>query len=355
MNVWVRRAGAVGVAGLAALAGGIVVERRVVKARRAADTGTETFRSLRAPEVVVPTADGTGLHAEVDELAPYANGTRPDPRQPTIVFVHGYALNLDCWHYQRRDLRGKYRMVFYDQRSHGRSERSPRENANIDQLGDDLATVLDQLVPGGKVVLVGHSMGGMSIMAFAERHPEAFAERVSGVALIATTAGGLRPHRSLSPFIPDRLGELVAPRLITALANAPELVDSARARGSNIGFLVADRFAFGREAPAAQVEFLDEMLAGTPIQVLAEFFPGFTSLDKFAVLASFASVPTTIICGTKDKLTSLAHSRKMASMIEGSRMVECSGAGHMAIFEASELVNAALEQLFIAASANGAR
>ncbi len=130
-------------------------------------------------------------------------------------------------------------------------------------------------------------------MAFAERHPETFDARVSGIGLVATTAGGLRPHRTVSRFIPDRVGELVAPRLITALANAPELVDSARSRGSNIGFLVADQFAFGGEAPASQVEFLDEMLAGTPVQVLAEFFPGFSKLDKFAVLERFADVPTT--------------------------------------------------------------
>ena len=350
MNIWVKRFAGVGAAGLAVVAGGLVVERRVVKARRAGADGAEEFGSLRSPAVVVKTDDGIGLHAEVDEIAPYANGTRPDPRQPTVVFVHGYALNLDCWHYQRDELRGKHRMVFYDQRSHGRSERSPRKQANIDQLGDDLATVVKELTPTAKVVLVGHSMGGMSIMAFAERHPEVFSERVAGVGLIATTAGKLRPHRALSPFIPDRLGEVVAPRLVTALANAPELVDSARRRGSNIGFLVADKFAFGGEAPAAQVEFLDEMLAGTPMQVLAEFFPGFGTLDKFAVLASFGSVPTTIICGTKDKLTSLGHSRKMASMIDGARLVECPGAGHMVIFEARPLVNAALEQLFTGAT-----
>ena len=186
-------------------------------------------------------------------------------------------------------------------------------------------------------------------MAFAERHPETFADRVAGVALIATTAGRMRPHRVLSPLIPDRLGEMVAPRLITALANAPELVDSARARGSNIGFLVADTFAFGKEAPAAQVEFLDEMLAGTSIEVLAEFFPSLGSLDKFAALDAFAHVPTTIICGTKDKLTSVGHSRKMAGMIDGARLVEAPGAGHMVIFESRDLVNAALEQLVTAA------
>ena len=349
MNVWAKRAAGIGAGVLATVAAGVVLERRVVKARRAGAEDAASYGALRSPAITVETADGTMLHAEVDELAPYALGAKPDTGQPTVVFVHGYALNLDCWHFQREELRGRHRMVFYDQRSHGRSGRSPRKHAHIEQLGDDLATVIEALAPTGDVVLVGHSMGGMSIMAFAERHPEVFAARVAGVALIATTAGRMRPHRALSPLIPDRLGEVVAPRLITALANAPELVDSARSRGSNIGFLVADTFAFGKEAPAAQVEFLDEMLAGTPIEVLAEFFPSFGSLDKFAVLEAFSSVPTTIICGTKDKLTSVGHSRKMAGMIEGSRLVECPGAGHMVIFESRDLVNAALEQLFTAA------
>ena len=234
--------------------------------------------------------------------------------------MHGYALNLDCWHFQREAFRGKHRMAFYDQRSHGRSERSDREHATIDQLGDDLARVIEEVAPKGDVVLVGHSMGGMSIIALAERHPELFAKRVTGVALVSTTAGGLRPHRTLGRWVPDRLGTMVAPRVIAALAKAPELVDSARRSGSNIGFIVADMFAFGsKDVPAAEVEFLDEMLAGTSFDVLAEFFPNFSQLDKFDHLGALGKMPTTIICGTKDKLTSIGHSRKMAAAPPGRR------------------------------------
>lgn len=330
--------GGLGAAALAALASGVVVERRVVKARRAGAAEADRLGSLHSAPLEVVADDGVTLHAEIDE---------PDvPEDVTLVFVHGYALNLDCWHFQREALRGRHRMVFYDQRSHGRSGRSDHEHATIDQLGHDLARVLEELTTGG-VVLVGHSMGGMSIFALAELHPELFTERVRGVALISTTAGGLHPHRTLSRWIPDGLGHLVAPRLVAALAKAPELVDSARHPGSNIGFLVADQFAFGKgDVPAAEVEFLDEMLAGTPFEVLAAFFPSFGSLDKFEHLAGFASIPTTIICGTEDKLTSIGHSRKLASRIPRSRLIECEGAGHMVIFEDRERVNAALESLF---------
>ena len=273
-------------------------------------------------------------------MAPYAEEaakTRSAPRavalrrrvaaDPTIVFVHGYALNLDCWHFQRAYFRGKHRLVFFDQRSHGRSGRSDKAHATIDQLGDDLRRVIEELVPEGPVVLVGHSMGGMAIMAFAERHRELFDERVVGAALMSTTAGGLKTHRIVSRLIPDAIGGQVGPRVIAGLARAPELVDSLRRRGSNIGFLVAEQFAFGEDVPASYVEFVNNMLAATSFQVLAEFFPNFDTLDKYGALAAFAQVPTTILTGTKDVLTSVGHSRKMAKRIPGSRWSSAPGPG----------------------------
>lgn len=337
-------------AAAAAVATGVVVERRVVRSRKAGSRGADELGGLRGDAVVVRTPDGVSLHAEVDEVTPYDTGHREhDPGEATVVLVHGYALNLDCWYFQRRHLRGKRRIVLYDQRSHGRSSRSDVEHASIEQLGHDLKTVLDRLVPSGPVVLAGHSMGGMTIMALAEHHPELFGDRVVGVGLISTTAGGLRPHRIISKLIPDSVGGQVGLRVMTLLSRAPELVDSARRLGSNIGFLVTDQFAFGEEVPASYVEFVDEMLAGTPFEVLAEFYPHFEKLDKFSVLHAFEKVPTTILCGTKDVLTSVGHSRKLAKRITGSRLVEASGAGHMVIMEKADKVNAALDDLVAAA------
>ena len=342
-------AGAVATAALA----GVVVERRVVKARRNALPAAAELGSLRGKPQQVLTDDGVRLHGEVDERAPYAGGSA-EGQEPTLVFVHGYALNLDCFYFQREHFRGRRRMVFYDQRSHGRSERSSKEHATIDQLGRDLLTVLDAVAPDGPVVLVGHSMGGMTLMALAEQHPELFGDRVVGAALLSTLAGGLRPHRVLGSILPDRLMSAVTPRVVAGLAKAPELVESARRAGSNVGFLVTDRFAFGDDVPTAYVEFVDEMLAGTPIDVLAEFFPGFSTLDKFEALTAFARVPTLVMCGTRDRLTSVGHSRKMAERIEGSRLVEERGAGHMVILERKDSVNAALDRLVADATAGAA-
>jgi pimeloyl-ACP methyl ester carboxylesterase len=335
---------------VAAVATGFVVERRVVRARKAGAHESDKLGGLRSEPRRVIARDGVVLHAEVDEVAPYQNGSGTHAAdEATVVFVHGYALNLDCWHFQRKYFRGKRRVVLYDQRSHGRSQRSSADHASIDELGHDLFAVLDQLVPEGPVVLVGHSMGGMSVMSFAQQHPELFGDRVVGAALVSTTAGGLRPHRIISSLIPDSVGGTVAQRLMAALSRAPELVDSARRRGSNIGFLVTDKFAFGEEVPPSYVQFVDEMLAGTSFSVLAEFFPHFESHDKYEILHAFASIPTTIICGTKDLLTSIGHSRKMAKQIEGAKLVEVTGAGHMVIMERADKVNAAIDELVVAA------
>ena len=324
--------------GAAAVAAGVTVERRIARTRRVAGAGAERLGSLRSRPLTVTAEDGVRLHAEVDE------GPAGDD-EPTLVFVHGYALNLDCWHFQRAHFRGSRRMVFYDQRSHGRSGRSGKANATVEQLGRDLRTVLDQLAPDGPVVLVGHSMGGMTVLALAEQHPERFGTKVVGTALMSTTAGGLRPHKLLSPWLPDRLMRQVTARVVAGLARAPELVDSARRAGSNIGFLATVWFAFGDDVPDSYVEFVDEMLAQTSFDVLAEFFPNFDALDKFSVLHAFEKIPTLVLCGTKDLLTSIGHSRKMAGRIPGARLVECDGAGHMVIMERHDRVNRALEAL----------
>ncbi|GAA3544943.1 alpha/beta fold hydrolase [Nocardioides daeguensis] len=352
-------AGALGVAAGTAAVGILRRERAI--SRRAGDD--IPFGSLRSTPVTVVADDGLPLHVEVDEVEPAAAGgaverllrrTKGDPPPVTVVFVHGFCLNLDCWHFQRAAYRGLVRTVYYDQRSHGRSGHSDRAHANIDQLGRDLHRVLEEVVPDGPVVLVGHSMGGMSIVAFAEQFPELIGTRVVGVGLIATTAGGLDPSRMLLPMLPARLAGPLASRAMRTLHLGHRAVDSLRRAGSAVATVATDRFAFGGDVPRGYVEFVDEMLAATPFEVVADFFPHFAGLDKFDFVEVLGRVPTSVICGTDDRLTSIGHARKLQSRIPGSRLLECEDAGHMVTMERHELVNAELDQLITAASARAA-
>jgi pimeloyl-ACP methyl ester carboxylesterase len=130
----------------------------------------------------VTTDDGVPLHVEF-------NG---DPNSPlTVVLSHGFTARLAEWEIQRAALRDRARVVLWDQRGHARSGWTNPTSATIDRTGRDLGQVLDAVAPTGPVVLAGHSMGGMSVMALARRRPELFGDRVVGVFLLATSAGGL--------------------------------------------------------------------------------------------------------------------------------------------------------------------
>ena len=344
-------AGAVGVA--AAGTALRVAQRSRGIARRGVGDATP-FGSLRSDPLTVVADDGVPLHVEVDEVdrpAP-ARRRRLTPRphtELTVVFVHGYALNLDSWHFQRAAYRGLVRTVFYDQRSHGRSGRSSDHNATIEQLGRDLLSVIDEAAPDGPVVLVGHSMGGMTIVALAEEHPELFGDRIVGVGLVGTTAGGLDPHRIVLPLLPSTVGGQLATRLVATLARGHRTVDRFRRVGRSVSLVATDELAFGDAVPKRYVEFVDEMLSATPFDVVAEFFPTFGTLDKFATVHALESVPTAIICGTDDKMTKIEHSRKLHAMIAGSTLLECVGAGHMVMMERHDQVDAELDQLLAAA------
>lgn len=335
-----RRIGLAAGGVLAALgAAGVVAETAHTRRRNRLRGDIDRLGSLRGEVRTVVADDGVALHVEVDEPAQSAPGA------PTLVLAHGYALNLDCWHHQRAWAReAGIRTVLYDQRSHGRSARSDADNATIEQLGRDLARVIAETCPG-PAVLAGHSMGGMTILALAEERPELFGDTVVGVALVATTAGGLNPGRVLAPFLPRDVSRQLAPRAVAALSRVPAAVDIARQRGTELGTRVVSRFAFGDAVDPAAAIFVDEMLAQTPFEVLAEFFDNFGRLDKFTVLESLAHVPTVIVAGTLDRLTSVGHSRKMAARLPTAELVECAGAGHMVILERPDEVNAALDRL----------
>ena len=323
--------------GLAAAGAGVAAQQRRRISRRHPEEHPG-FGRLRADAVTVVADDGTPLHVEVGEA----------DSPVTLVFCHGYALNLDCWHFQREHYRGRVRSVFYDQRSHGRSGRSQLGHATIDQLGQDLLTVLDNVVPEGPVVLVGHSMGGMTIIALAEQHPELFGDRIVGAALVSTTAGGLDPSRILFPMVPTWAGSGAMHRGVATLARGHRAVDGLRRFGRNVALVATDQLAFGDDVPASYVEFVDSMLAATPFEVVAEFFPGFGELDKFDHLAALAEIQTAVICGTEDKLTSIGHSRKLHDRIDGSTLLECHGAGHMVILERHDEVDGELDKLLAA-------
>jgi pimeloyl-ACP methyl ester carboxylesterase len=301
------------------------------------DWSDEPLGGLHGEPVKVIADDGVALHVEVDEP--------PGAPQATIVFTHGYALNHDSWHYQRRDLGDLGRLVFWDLRGHGRSERGDTDHATFSQLGRDLHRVLEEVVPEGPVVLVGHSMGGMAIMALAEQHPKLFGDRVIGVALISTSPGRLAEVTLGVPAYLGRHLRRAAPRLVAALSNRAELVDKGRQMGTDLGYVLTKRLSFDSEVPPVLVEFVAEMISATPFDVLAELFPAFDAHNAIEALDVLNGVETLVLVGSGDLLTPADHSRDMVGRVPGAELVVIEPGGHMVILERYALVNSHLRAL----------
>jgi len=327
------------VAALAAggIAMGIELERRIVAKRitRGSQEQVEEFFSLRSEGPDVITADGVVLHTELDQ---------GDAEDLTVLWVHGYGLNLDCWHFQRLHFRGELRQVFYDQRSHGRSSRSEADLCRLPQLAEDLYQVLQEVVGDTPVVLIGHSMGGMAIMRLAQTRPELFGSQIRGVALLCTSAGQMAEHSPIRG-IPGRTFHRIAEPLLAGLNRIPELVAQGRRAGSDLGYVVTRRLAFGSDVPPRYVDFASEMLAEIPLEVVADYFPGFQEVDEFRALEVLSTVPTVVIGGENDVITPIEHTARIIDLLPKAEAIRVEDCGHLGMIEKHEIFNDALDQL----------
>lgn len=336
---------------------GAIAERSILRSSLpdAEYADLDAFGEVRGDSRDVACDDGSILHVEVDELP---EGASCDDGL-TVVFCHGYALNLDSWHYQRQALRGLARLVLYDQRSHGRSQRAGFESHHVDQLGRDLGTVIDEIAPEGPLLLVGHSMGGMTVMALAAQRPDLFEDRVFGVALIATTAGGL----ASSPLgLPPGLGHVfhrLAPSVAAAVARRDGLVERTRWSDSDLGLLLTRTYSFGSTATDRASRFVAGMVAATPVDVVAEFLPALQEHDKREALAILHHVELLVLVGDADRLTPREQSEDIVRRVPGAEFIVVPDSGHMVTLEKHEEVDEHLLALLsrvrrnIAAEATG--
>jgi pimeloyl-ACP methyl ester carboxylesterase len=329
-----RRRGLI-LGGLAAGAAvGLAAERYLVgrDRRRPDPEARENFGELHGRDVgPLESFDGTRLHVEV-----------VDGDGPTIVMAHGFSLDSTQWHYQIRDLAPAFRLVIYDHRGHGRSEKARRGDWSLDALARDMEAVIREHGGPGPVALLGHSMGGMTVLRFAKLFPEQIGSRVAAVVLVNTTAadvmGGMLPgaaRRFAAGF------QMVQEGLVRALSSNAGRVDRLRGRTRDLAYLSVRYAGLGPKAMPSVVEFVDGMLSGTPTDVWAKLLPELLAMDVSEVL-DVIDVPTLVVAGTHDKLTPPGAADRIAAAIKGAELVVISDAGHMSFLERPQSFNARL-------------
>lgn len=356
------------VVGLAAAgtAAGVAVSRIAARRVRAAELGPAAEIAQGMTEAQLRQADPLGADARAADrsalvqaddgvlLAVEEIGPRDAPL--TVVFVHGYTLSMASWAFQRRTLaaelatanghRPRARLVFYDQRGHGSSGRGASENSTIEQLARDLVSVLDARVPRGPVVLVGHSMGGMTIIGAAALRPELFGTRIAGVGLISTSSGNLAELTFGLPELLTRVRSAVLPVAAWTMRRRPAFAERTRRVAADLVSAATRSLSFGSaDVDPALSRYVDAMIAGTPVDVIAEFYSALAGLDETGRLEPLGRVPTLVLTGDEDKMIPKGHSDLIVERLPEAEYVVVPGAGHMVTLEAPDQVSGALSGL----------
>jgi pimeloyl-ACP methyl ester carboxylesterase len=335
-----RRAIAAG-AGVAIAAAGTALQRRHRDAILRDPANARLASPLRGRATGARSPDGTNLHVEV-----FGDGDAP-----TIVLAHGWTEELVYWALVTDILLSRgFRVVAYDLRGHGHSEPAGGGDYSLPRFGEDLEAVLAAVCRDGERPLVaGHSLGAMSIVAWAEQHD--VERRICAAALLNTGVGGLVAEGLLIPV----------PWLARAVNRTPLARGMLATKGqlprfsTPVTHALIRYVAFGPTATPAQVAFYERMLVACPPDVRATVGIALSEMDLYEAVPRL-TVPTLVMAGANDKLTPPSHARRIAQELPAlERLIVLPATGHMGPLERPAEVADALSALFAAAQAPAGR
>jgi pimeloyl-ACP methyl ester carboxylesterase len=251
-----------------------------------------------------------------------------------LVFLHGVSLSAVTWHYQLLDLATRFRTVAVDFRGHGRSE-TGHDGHTLERVGHDLAELLVAL-DLHDAVLVGHSMGGLTVFEFLVDHAEVVAERVAGAVLVsslASTEGNVHAWHILSTML--------APVSAWGLRAAGRL-PGGYLPSTDLSYLIA-RAGFGRAPSPTHVELTRAMTAATSTSVLADFTVEIARAELRDRLAE-VTLPVLVVAGSRDVVTPMSNAREIVRNLPGAELKVLRGGGHMLMLERRKELNELIEK-----------
>lgn len=238
---------------------------------------------------------------------------------PPLLLLHGFPLDHRMWRDQIDALSARSRVVAPDLRGFGRTELGSGA-VTMERMADDLAGLLDELNITEPVVLAGFSMGGYVAFQFLRRHPD----RVRALILCDTRALADSP-------------EAAAGRRQTAAKVLEE--------GASVTAEAMLPKMFSPQTAAARPTLVDRtrrmMLACPPAGIAAALDAMAARADVRALLPTI-QVPTLVLVGELDAISSPAEMREIAEAIDGAAYQVVSGAAHLTPMEKPAEVSAAI-------------
>ena len=237
-----------------------------------------------------------------------------------LLLIMGMGANTTDWEPQIQALRKEHRLIAFDNRGSGRSDR-PDEPVTMEQLADDAVALLDSFGVERSHIF-GMSMGGMIAQELALRHPQ----RLLTLILGATMCGGPNAVHPPMKRIMKWIGTRDLPPREAAEAGLP--------------FLYSPRFINDMKEELINSSLRTAHLRA-PKDTIHHQLTAITRFDSYHRLPSIQT-PTLVMTGSEDLIVPTENSRILASRMPQAKLVEFSGMGHGFLRESSSQVNETL-------------
>lgn len=289
----------------------------------------EPLAPKRGDGHIIPGTDGAQLYVETTGAAD----------APVLILTHGWGLDSTIWAHAKRDLSRHFRVVTWDLPSMGKSK-APLKAVSLDSFARNLETVIRH-VGADRAILVGHSIGGMTVQTLARNHPDLFPAKVAGVVLLNTTYRNPLTTMALSPLAQALRFPVLEPQLFVTIGLWPLAWLSAWKSYLDGSAHLANRLGFGPEVTRSQLEYttllsIRNSQAGQAKGNLAMF-----RWDADHALAA-AGVPVLVIGGKDDIVTRPDASWHIADVTPGAERLVVERANHMGFVERAGIYNHAI-------------
>lgn len=283
--------------------------------------------------ITVGRPDGSQLHVDIFGKA---DG-------PTLIFTHGWTLNGSAWDYLKADLSKDYRLVTWDLPGLGKSKGPTSGKLSLEKFAADLEAVLNATVEKGDAILVGHSIGGMTLQTFCRLFPQHLGNVVKAIVLVHTTYTNPLRTNFASTLMTAIEKPLIVPINYLMIAIAPYFWLSNWHSYLNGSSHLTSRFtSFTGKQTSSQLNHAARMGASAWPATVARGNLAMLDFDEQAVLPHI-NVPVLVIAGEQDRMTVRSASNRIESLLPNDRPFTIDG-GHLGYWEYSDRVVEAISQ-----------
>ena len=268
---------------------------------------------------------------------------------PPIVLVHGWAMDSTIWFYAKRDLARSFHVWSWDLPGMGKSTPASPSAIGLTEFAQDLRTVIALAGPR-KVVLVGHSIGGMTIQTLARDDPAFFNAHVAGTVLVNTTFTNPLKTMILSGIAQAIRWPLLEPLMRLGILLQPLVWLSAWQSYLSGTAHLANRIGFGKYVTRSQLEHTTLLSTRNSPGNIDRGNLAMFRWDASGAMAAITS-PLLVLAGEMDVVTKPGAGSVIAGHHPRATFSSVEGANHMGFLERPDVYNGAIAAFASAAHA----